>query len=146
MVDERRRRGLDQRHEVGVRGLEVLDDAAQLLALGVGERDDDDDVEGVPGKAARGAEDPVDAELGLAEHEGLAGVGGHCLDLDAEEEADGVDDAAGGPLLPVHLDEDRGEAALFAGVRISGTVRAERTSPAESPANGLVNGAECGAK
>lgn len=33
----------------------------------------------------------------------------------------------------------------FAGVRVSGTVRAERTRPAESPANGLAGGDECGA-
>jgi hypothetical protein len=33
----------------------------------------------------------------------------------------------------------------FASVRISATVRAERTRPAESSANGLASGAECGA-
>src|SRR5690606_29862210 len=55
----------------------------------------------------------------------LAGVGGHRLDLDAEEEADGVDDAAGGPLLPVHLDEDGGEAALAELVEVEGERVAE---------------------
>src|SRR5690606_3692817 len=81
--------------------------------------------EGVAREAARWAEDPVDAELGLAEHEGLAGAGGDGLDLDAEEKADGVDDAAGGPLLPVHLDEDRGEAALAQLVQVEGERVAE---------------------
>ena len=33
----------------------------------------------------------------------------------------------------------------FAGVRISGTVRAERTRPAESPANGFAGRSQCGA-
>ena len=79
-----------------VGGLEVLDNSAQVLALGVGERDDD--VQGVAGEATRRAEAPVDAEFGLAEHEGLAGVGGDGLDLDAKEEADGTVDAAGGML------------------------------------------------
>lgn len=37
------------------------------------------------------------------------------------------------------------QPAGFASVRIFGTVRAERTRPAESPANRLVSGAECGA-
>ena len=73
-----------------VGGLQVLDDRAQLLALGVGERDDDDDIGGVAVEATRRAEAPVDAEFGLAEHEGLAGAGGDGLDLDAKEEADGT--------------------------------------------------------
>jgi len=34
----------------------------------------------------------------------------------------------------------------LASVRIFGTLRAERTRPAESPANGFASGAECGAK
>jgi hypothetical protein len=124
VVDERRRRGLDQGHEVGVGGLEVLHDGPELAALGIGERDDDD-VEGIAREAARSAEDPVDAKLGLAEHEGLAGVGGDGLDLDAEEEADSVDDAARGALLSLHLDEDRGEAALAELVEVEGERVAE---------------------
>ena len=55
VVDERWRPGFDEVHEVGVG--EVLHDGSELAALGVGERDvdDDDDVEGVKGEAARGA-------------------------------------------------------------------------------------------
>jgi hypothetical protein len=96
-----------------VGGLEVLHDGPDLAALGIGERDADDDVEGVAREAARSAEDPVDAKLGLAEHEGLAGVGG-----------DGLDAARGAPLS-LHLDEDRGEAALAELVEVEGERVAE---------------------
>ena len=45
MVRNERWEGLDQVHEVGVRRLQVLDDGAQVLALGRRENARDDDVE-----------------------------------------------------------------------------------------------------
>ena len=61
VVDERRRRWLDEFHEVGVRRLEVVDDGADLTALGGAEGNVDLDVEGVAGELVRGAQLPVDA-------------------------------------------------------------------------------------
>jgi hypothetical protein len=97
---------------VGVRGLQVLDDGAELAALAVGEDARDLDVEGVAGEAVRGAEHPVDAQLRLAEVERVGVERRDGRDVDAEEEADGVLDALGRPLLPVHLDQHRREPAL----------------------------------
>ncbi len=95
-----------------VRGLQVLDDGAELLALTVGEDARDLDVESVAREAVGGAEHPVDAQQRLAEVERVGVEGRDGRDVDAEEEADRVLDALGRALLPVHLDEHRREAPL----------------------------------
>src|SRR5690606_30798997 len=69
VVREHRRQWLDEVHEVRVRGLEVLDDGPELLALARSEDARDLDVEGVAGEAVGGAEHPVDAEQRLAQVE-----------------------------------------------------------------------------
>jgi hypothetical protein len=81
--------------EVRVRGLQILDDGAKLATFDVGQDAADLDVEGVEREAIRRTEDPVDAELRLAEHKGIGGEGRDGRDLDAQEEPYGVLDPLG---------------------------------------------------
>src|SRR5690606_10083090 len=69
-------------------------------------------VEGVAREAVGRPEHPVDAELGLTEPERVRVERSDGCDVDAEKEADRVLDALRRTLLPIHLDEDRREAAL----------------------------------